>query len=58
MKIVTESGEADAWLEVPRAGMTTITREMMSDRVALLDYALKSQLVAAKRFSASMRGEV
>ena len=58
MKIVTESGEADAWLEVSPGGMTTITREMMSDRVALLDYALKSQLIAAKRFSASMRGEV
>jgi len=57
MVIVTESGEADARLDLPPAGMTTITREMMADRVALLDYAMKAQLTAARRLAASWRGE-
>jgi hypothetical protein len=57
MVIVTESGEADARLDLPPAGMTTITREMMADRVALFDYAMKAQLTAARRFAASLRGE-
>jgi len=57
MVIVTESGEADARLDLPPAGMTTITREMMADRVALLDYAMKAQLTAARRLAASFRGE-
>jgi len=57
MKIVTEAGEADAWLELPPAGVTTVTRELMADRVALLDYAMKAQLTAARRLAASWRGE-
>jgi GNAT superfamily N-acetyltransferase len=57
MVIVTESGEADARLDLPPAGMTTITREMMADRVALLDYAMKAQLTAERRLAASWRGE-
>jgi GNAT superfamily N-acetyltransferase len=57
MVVVTESGEADARLDLPPAGMSTITREMMADRVALLDYAMKAQLTAARRLAASWRGE-
>jgi GNAT superfamily N-acetyltransferase len=57
MVIVTEAGEADARLELRPAGMTTITREMMADRVALLDYAMKSQLTAARRLAATWGGE-
>ena len=57
MVIVTEAGEADARLELPPAGLTSITREMMADRVALLDYAMKAQLTAARRLAASLRGE-
>src|SRR5262249_32973478 len=57
MKIVTEAGEADAWLELPPAGVTTVTRELVADRVALLDYAMKTQLTAARRLAASLRGE-
>jgi len=57
MAIVTEAGEAAARLELPPAGMTTITRELMADRVALLDYAMKAQLTAARRLAASLRGE-
>jgi GNAT superfamily N-acetyltransferase len=56
MRIVAESGEADAYLELPPAGITTITRELMSDRVALFDFAMKSQRAAAKRFAAALAG--
>jgi GNAT superfamily N-acetyltransferase len=57
MKIVNEAGEADAWIDLPPAGVTTITRELMADRVALLDYAMKAQLTAARRLAARLRGE-
>lgn len=57
MAIVTDSGESAARLELPPAGVTTITRELMADRVALFDYALKAQLTAARRLAASLRGE-
>ena len=57
MKIVTEAGEADARLELPPAGLTAITRELMADRVALLDYAMKAQRTAARRLAASLRGD-
>jgi len=57
MVIVTEAGEADARLELRPGGMASITREMMADRVALLDYAMKAQLTAARRRAASWRGE-
>jgi GNAT superfamily N-acetyltransferase len=57
MVIVTEAGEADARLELRPGGMTTIAREMMADRVALLDYAMKAQLTAARRLAANLRGE-
>jgi GNAT superfamily N-acetyltransferase len=57
MTIVTDSGEASARLELPPAGLTTVTRELMADRVALLDYAMKAQLTAARRIAASLRGD-
>jgi GNAT superfamily N-acetyltransferase len=57
MKIVNEAGEAEAWIDLPPAGVATITRELMADRVALLDYAMKAQLTAARRLAAQLRGE-
>ena len=57
MNIVTEAGESDAHLELPPADVGTIARELLQERVALYDIALKTQLRAAKRFAASLRGE-
>jgi hypothetical protein len=57
MNIVTEAGEADAYLELPPADAATIAQELLQERVALYDIALKAQLKAAKRFAASLRGE-
>jgi RimJ/RimL family protein N-acetyltransferase len=56
MTIVTEAGEAAAHLELPPADAATIAQELLQERVALYDIALKAQLRAAKRFAASLRG--
>jgi GNAT superfamily N-acetyltransferase len=57
MQIVVESGEADAYLSLPLTDAATITQELIDERVALLDVALKAQLIAARRLAARMRGE-
>lgn len=49
MNITTESGEAEAWINLPRADTSSYLIEAIEQRVALGDYALKSQLVAARR---------
>jgi hypothetical protein len=55
MKIVTAAGEADAYLELPPADAATIAQELLQERVALFDVALKAQLKAARRLAASLR---
>lgn len=57
MRIVTEAGEADAWLQLPPAGVDTVTSEFLADRVGLLDFALKQQRESARRFAAALAGE-
>ncbi len=57
MNIVTEAGAAAAHLELPPGDAATIAQELLQERVALYDIALKAQLRAAKRFAASLRGE-
>lgn len=54
MEIVTESGEADAWLRLPPADAGSHFGEVFAQRVALFDYALKSQLVSARRIAAAL----
>ena len=54
MDIVTESGEADAWLKLPPADAASHFGEVFAQRVALFDYALKSQLVSARRIAAAL----
>ena len=41
MEIVVESGEADAWLRLPPADVSSHFGEVFAERVALFDYALK-----------------
>jgi GNAT superfamily N-acetyltransferase len=52
VRIVTEQGEVDAWLNLPRADASTHFAELFAQRVSLYDYALKSQLARARRFVA------
>lgn len=49
MRIVAASGEADAHLELAPASPSSITGALLAERAGLFDYALKSQMVNARR---------
>ena len=49
MRIVVESGEADAHLELPPPSPASIAQALFDERVGLFDYALKSQVEAVNR---------
>lgn len=48
MKIVTHPGEAQAFLDLPPGSPSTIAQELIEDQAALFDFALKSQVLAAR----------
>jgi len=54
MDIVTQSGEADAWLRLAPADAASHFGELFEQRVALFDYALKSQVASARRLAAAL----
>jgi GNAT superfamily N-acetyltransferase len=54
MDIVTASGEADAWLKLAPADAGSHFGEVFAQRVALFDYALKSQVANARRLAAAL----
>ena len=54
MDIASEAGEADARLALPPADAATHFGEMFAQRVALFDYALKNQLMNARRFAEAL----
>ena len=54
MDIVTEAGEADAWLRLAPADAASHFGEVFAQRIALFDYALKSQLAGARRLAAAL----
>jgi len=56
MHVVTDHGEADGWLGLPPADASTHFGEVFAQRVALFDYALKSQLAGARRLVAAGLG--
>jgi len=56
MRIASERGEADAYLELPPGDPASIAKALFSDRVALFDYALKSQAHSARRLAAAWSG--
>ncbi|HEY5897091.1 MAG TPA: GNAT family N-acetyltransferase [Burkholderiales bacterium] len=49
MRIVTECGEADAWLKLPRPDAGTFLGEVFAQRLGLFDFALKSQRANTRR---------
>ena len=57
MAIGMDGGEADAWLELPPANASTHFVEVFAQRVALFDYALKTQRSNARRLAAALRPE-
>jgi len=56
MHIVAEAGEADAHLELPPASAGSIAGEFVTDRLALYDYALKSQVATWKGVNTALSG--
>lgn len=56
MHVVVESGDADAHVALPPATPLSVTSEMLADRVALYDYALKSNVETWRRVGAALMG--
>jgi GNAT superfamily N-acetyltransferase len=55
MRIVTERGESDAWLELPPADASSYTDQILAERVGLFDFALKRQLQAVRSIAGALR---
>jgi len=49
MSVVFEAGDADAEVALPPATPASLARELFADRLALYDYALKSQVETWRR---------
>jgi GNAT superfamily N-acetyltransferase len=49
MSICVDAGEADAFLKLPPADPASLAGEFVGQRLALFDYALKTQAAAVKR---------
>ena len=54
MRIAIAGGEADAHLALPSATLASITGEILTDRLALYDYAGKQQRAVWMRFAESI----
>jgi GNAT superfamily N-acetyltransferase len=55
MKICIDTGEADAFLKLAPADPASVTGEFVEQRLALFDYALKSQAMRIKELNAPAR---
>jgi hypothetical protein len=54
MEVVIESGDADAYLVLPRATPLSLASELVSERLALYDYALKTHVETWRRVGMAM----
>jgi GNAT superfamily N-acetyltransferase len=52
MKICIDTGEADAFLKLPPADPASLAGELVLQRMALFDYALKAQAMRMREFNA------
>ncbi|HSS46856.1 MAG TPA: GNAT family N-acetyltransferase [Burkholderiales bacterium] len=57
MRVVTGAGESDAHLELTPPDAANVTDELMQERVALWDIALKAQFRSAKKIATAMAGK-
>jgi GNAT superfamily N-acetyltransferase len=55
MDVVVEMGEADAYLALPPANPISLTREVMNERLAVFDYALKTHIDTMRRVGNAIR---
>ena len=58
MRIVTEAGEADAYLELSKPTSLTIGQELYEQQCALIDWTLMNQLAQAQGLVAGVGGAV
>ena len=56
MNVVIDAGDADAHLALPPSTAMSHTSEMLADRVALFDYALKTNVETWRRVGVAMTG--
>lgn len=56
MNICVDTGEAEAFLKLEPADQASISGELMRQRLALFDYALKTQAAAMRRITDSLGG--
>ncbi len=56
MKICVDTGEAEAFLKLAPADQASLSGELMGQRLALFDYALKAQAAALRRITGSPGG--
>ena len=57
MTVVIDAGDADGQLVLPPSTPMSVTSEMLADRVALYDYALKTNVEAWRRMGVAMTGQ-
>jgi ribosomal protein S18 acetylase RimI-like enzyme len=56
MDVVIESGDADAHLALPPADLSSLGSEILADRVALYDFALKAHVETLRRVGVALAG--
>ena len=56
MNICVDTGEAEAFLKLEPADQASLSGELMGQRLALFDYALKTQAAAMRRLGESLGG--
>jgi hypothetical protein len=56
MKICVDTGEAEAFLRLEPADQASISGELMGQRLALFDYALKTQAASMRRIMGTADG--
>lgn len=55
MTICVDAGEVDAFLKLPPADPASVTGEFVEQRLALFDYALKTQAASWRQLAAALR---
>jgi GNAT superfamily N-acetyltransferase len=55
MRTVVESGEADAFVDVPAPDPSSYAAEMLAERVGAFDHAMKTQWLNVRRMAEALR---
>jgi GNAT superfamily N-acetyltransferase len=55
MRALVERGDADAYAAVPAPDAASLASELIAERVGVADYAMKTQMVQARRMASALR---